>query len=91
MRKLVALVVLAGAVAVWASAAQARGPNPPGLQKILGTVPTNPHAAAAVRGSATAEWAARRLYAIANAMYSAAAMKVETPKNSPRPTDHGCW
>ena len=50
MRKLVAIVVVAGAVAVWAGAAQARGPNPPGLDRILGTVPTNPHAAAAVSG-----------------------------------------
>jgi hypothetical protein len=52
MRKLVALVVLAGAVLVSASAsaAQARGPNPR-AQRILGMVPANPHAAAAVSGS----------------------------------------
>src|SRR5438105_14339214 len=50
MRKLVALVVLAGAVVAWTTAAQAKGPNPPGLPKILGSVPARPHAAAAVSG-----------------------------------------
>ena len=50
MRKLVVLLVLGGAL-VASSGAQAKGPNPPGLEKILGTVPPNPHAAAAVSGS----------------------------------------
>jgi hypothetical protein len=50
MRKCLTVAVLAVTVAVWATAAQARGPNPR-AQRILGMVPANPHAAAAVSGS----------------------------------------
>src|SRR5256714_13169171 len=51
MRKLVVLLVLGCALVASGGAAQAKGPNPPGLEKILGTVPKTPHAAAAVSGS----------------------------------------
>ena len=50
MRKLVVLLVLGCAFVASGGAAQAKGPNPPGLEKILGTVLPNPHAAAAVSG-----------------------------------------
>ena len=50
MRKLVVLLALGCALVASGGAAQAKGPNPPGLEKILGLVPTNPHAAAAVSG-----------------------------------------
>ena len=51
MRKLVVLLVLGCALVASGGAAQAKGPNPPGLERVLGTVPPNPHAAAAVSGS----------------------------------------
>src|SRR2546430_15903346 len=50
MRKLVVLLALGCALVASGGAAQAKGPNPPRLEKILGLVPTNPHAAAAVSG-----------------------------------------